>query len=63
MTSLTEVQAEVVANPRHEILLNKGQKVTPELAASVVRDFILPMFENDGKKILRKKSLAKGVCQ
>lgn len=32
-----------------------GVKITPELAASVVRDFILPMFENDGKKLLRKR--------
>ena len=29
--------------------------ITPEIAACVVRDFILPMFENDGKKILKKK--------
>jgi hypothetical protein len=25
------------------------------MAACVVRDFILPMFENDGKKLLNKK--------
>jgi hypothetical protein len=25
------------------------------MAAIVVRDFILPMFESDGKKLLRKK--------
>ena len=25
------------------------------MAANVVRDYILPMFENDGKKILKKK--------
>lgn len=30
-------------------------EITPELAASVVRDFILPMFESDGKKLLRKR--------
>jgi len=30
--------------------------ITPELAANVVRDFILPMFENDGKKFIKKKN-------
>ncbi len=39
----------------YEISLNNGVKITPELAATVVRDFILPMFENDGRKLLRKR--------
>jgi hypothetical protein len=30
--------------------------VSPEMAAKVVREFILPMFESEGKKILRKKN-------
>ncbi|CDW73124.1 ankyrin repeat domain containing protein [Stylonychia lemnae] len=30
-------------------------EITPELAATVVRDFLLPMFQNDGKKLIRKK--------
>jgi hypothetical protein len=30
--------------------------VTPELAIHVVRNFILPMFETEGKRILRNKS-------
>jgi hypothetical protein len=30
--------------------------VTPELAIHVVRNFILPMFETDGKRILRNKA-------
>ena len=30
--------------------------MTPELATYVVRNFILPMFETEGKKILRNKS-------
>lgn len=29
--------------------------VTPELAIYVVRNFILPMFETEGKRILRNK--------
>jgi len=31
--------------------------VTPELAVEVVRNFILPMFETEGKKILRNRSV------
>lgn len=30
--------------------------MTPELAIHVVRNFILPMFETDGKRILRNKA-------
>ena len=30
--------------------------ITPELAANVVKNFILPMFETDGKKLLKKKN-------
>lgn len=30
--------------------------MTPELAIHVVRNFILPMFETEGKRILRNKS-------
>lgn len=30
-------------------------EITPELAATVVRDYLLPMFQNDGKKLLSKK--------
>lgn len=33
--------------------------ISPELAATVVKDFILPMFETDGKKLLKKKALNK----
>lgn len=29
--------------------------ITPELAATVVRDYLLPMFESDGRKLLRKR--------
>jgi hypothetical protein len=29
--------------------------ITPEMAANVVRDYLLPMFETDGKKLLKKK--------
>lgn len=31
-------------------------EVTPEMAIHVVRNFILPMFETEGKKILRNKA-------
>ena len=34
--------------------------VTPEIAAFVVKDYLLPMFESDGKKLMAKK-LATGV--
>jgi len=29
--------------------------ITPEQAANVVKEYILPMFENDGKRLLKKK--------
>jgi len=29
--------------------------VTPEIAAFVVKDYLLPMFESDGKKLMTKK--------
>jgi hypothetical protein len=31
-------------------------EITPEIAAVVVRDYILPMFESDGKKLLRMRT-------
>lgn len=31
-------------------------KITPEIAANVVRDYLLPMFETDGKRLLKKKN-------
>lgn len=31
------------------------QQVTPELAAQVIKDFILPMFETDGRKLIRQR--------
>jgi hypothetical protein len=36
--------------------MSKGKVITAEMAASVVRDFILPMFETDGKKLMRQKN-------
>jgi hypothetical protein len=33
----------------------KNVKITPELASAVVKDYLLPMFESDGKKILKRK--------
>jgi len=30
-------------------------KVTPELAAQIVKHFILPMFESDSRKALKRK--------
>jgi len=35
------------------------QSITPEIAANVVKDYILPMFENDGKKFIKRKNLRK----
>jgi len=29
--------------------------ITPEIAAFVVKEYLLPMFESDGKRILSKK--------
>lgn len=34
--------------------------ITPEIAAFVVKEYLLPMFESDGKKLLSKKSKSKG---
>ena len=33
--------------------------ITPEIAAHVVRNYLLPMFESDIKKGLRKKMMSK----
>ena len=30
--------------------------ITPELAATVVKDYLLPMFDNDGRKLLKRKN-------
>ena len=37
----------------------KLKQITPEIAANVVKDYILPMFENDGKKFIKKKNVRK----
>ena len=29
--------------------------ITPELAAFVVKEYLLPMFESDGKRLMSKK--------
>lgn len=29
--------------------------ISPEIAAFVVKEYLLPMFESDGKRILSKK--------
>jgi hypothetical protein len=34
---------------------SKQEDVTPEIAAMIVKNFILPMFESDEKKYLKKK--------
>lgn len=31
-------------------------EITPELAATVVKDYLLPMFDNDGRKLLKRKN-------
>ena len=31
--------------------------ITPEIAAFVVKEYLLPMFESDGKKLLAKKQM------
>ena len=33
--------------------------ITPEIAAFVVKEYLLPMFESDGKKLLSKKGKSK----
>ena len=30
--------------------------ITPEIAAFVVKEYLLPMFESDGKRIMNKKT-------
>eukprot|EP00347_Sterkiella_histriomuscorum_P014287 403361452 len=42
-------------NIKHIMKQNRLQSITPELAANVVKDYILPMFENDGKKFIKRK--------
>ncbi len=32
--------------------------ITPDMAANIVREYLLPMFESDAKKMLRKKGKA-----
>jgi len=31
--------------------------VTPEIAAYVVKEYLLPMFESDGKKLMKSKRI------
>ena len=31
----------------------ENEKVTPEMAAKIVKEYVLPMFESDQKKILK----------
>lgn len=38
-----------------EIPIINGVKITPELAAVVVKDYLLPMFDRDDKMYLKKK--------
>jgi hypothetical protein len=33
--------------------------ITPEIAAFVVKEYLLPMFESDGKRLMSKKSKSK----
>ena len=33
--------------------------ITPEIAAFVVKEYLLPMFESDGKRLLAKKHKSK----
>ena len=50
--------ATAVISPRDMNMFSKQptqQQVTPELAAQIVKDYILPMFESDGKKDLKNK--------
>jgi len=30
--------------------------ITPEIAAFVVKDYLLPMFESDGKKLMKNQA-------
>lgn len=50
----------VVSQPLHSKLQPQANNITiddisPELAAQIVKNFILPMFESDEKRYLRKK--------
>jgi len=31
--------------------------ITPEIAAYVVKEYLLPMFESDGKKLMNSKRI------
>ena len=40
----------------------KGElHITPEMAATVVKDYLLPMFDTDGKKLLKRKAKVPGL--
>lgn len=37
--------------------------ITPEIAAFVVKEYLLPMFESDGHRILAKKNKEKRAAE
>lgn len=41
--------------------LPKELHITPEMAATVVKDYLLPMFDTDGKKLLKRKAKFPGL--
>ena len=41
--------------------ISKDLHITPEIAAAVVKDYLLPMFDNDGKKLLKRKAKLPGI--
>ena len=41
--------------PKEPIKALSKETITPEIAAFVVKEYLLPIFESDGKKILKNK--------
>ena len=37
-------------------IIHSIEQISPELAAQVVKKYVLPMFESDGKKVMKNKT-------
>lgn len=37
-------------------IIHSIEQISPELAAQVVKKYVLPMFESDGKKMMKNKT-------
>lgn len=37
-------------------IIHSIEQISPELAAQVVKKYVLPMFESDGRKVMKNKT-------